>query len=84
MQNELHTRHLYAIVFAYYKRRSILRKDTSVYNIKVEWHDAEQQEFIAKFHSFDNGTNCTYGVGDSKAEAVINLIENAKTWELES
>ncbi len=61
-----------------------MRKDSTQYIINVEW-DGDRYEFIATFNSYDRMPNskCTYGAGNSKGEALMNLIENAKKWELE-
>lgn len=61
-----------------------MRKDSTQYIINVEW-DEDRNEFIATFNSFDAmpRRKCTYGNGDTKGLAIINLIENAKKWEIE-
>jgi hypothetical protein len=56
-----------------------MRRDTSEYTIKTEWNQIDN-EFISTFTRF---VSETYGAGDTKAEAVINLIANSKDWELE-
>ena len=62
-----------------------MRKDTSIYTITVEY-DIDQHEFIATFDSYDGAPDgdCTWGAGDTKGEALMNLIENARDWELEA
>ena len=61
-----------------------MRKDTSNYAINVEY-DIDRREFIATFDSYDGApdSDCTWGAGDTKGEALMNLIENARAWELE-
>jgi len=61
-----------------------MRKDTSQYVIHVQWDDV-RQEFMATFDSYQGApdSDCTWGAGDTKGEAAMNLIENARKWELE-
>lgn len=61
-----------------------MRKDSSQYIINVQY-DVDRREFIATFDSYDGASDsdCTYGAGDTKGEALMNLIENARAWELE-
>jgi len=54
------------------------------YTIHVDWDDI-RQDFVAVFDWYDgapDGHN-TYGLGDTKAEAMLNLIENISDEELE-
>ena len=54
------------------------------YTIQVDWDDM-RHEFVAVFDWYDgapDGHN-TYGLGDTKAEAMLNLIENISDEELE-
>lgn len=62
-----------------------MRKDDSNYTIHVTWEGDYRNEFIATFDSYDGAPDgdCTYGAGDTKGEAIMNLIENARKWELE-
>ena len=56
-----------------------MRIDTSIYSIKVIY-DEEYEEYKARW----NMPKCqTYGVGETKAEAIVNLIENSTNEELE-
>ena len=61
-----------------------MRKDDTQYVINVTWDDIGY-EFKATFDSYQGApdSDCTYGAGDSKGEALMNLIENARQWELE-
>lgn len=59
-----------------------MRTDDSYYDIHVVY-DEENNEFIAKFGGYDEKLGSTYGVGDTKGLAVLNLIENARPWELQ-
>ncbi len=61
-----------------------MRKDSSQYIINVNW-DSDRYEFKATFASYHVliENDCTYGTGNSKGDAVLNLIENARKWELE-
>ena len=63
-----------------------MRKDTSIYTITVTYDDnGYENRFVATFDSYQGApdSDCTYGVGDTKGEALMNLIENARAWELE-
>lgn len=61
-----------------------MRKDDTQYVINVTY-DIDRQEFMATFDSYQGApdSDCTYGAGDTKGEALMNLIENARKWELE-
>ncbi len=61
-----------------------MRKDDTQYVINVTWDDIAY-EFKAAFDSYQGApdSDCTYGAGDTKGEALMNLIENARQWELE-
>ena len=54
-----------------------MRIDTSIYSIKVIY-DEEYEEYKARW----NMPKCqTYGVGETKADAIVNLIENSTNEE---
>lgn len=61
-----------------------MRKDDSQFTINVIY-DESRLEFIATFDNYDGSPDGghTYGAGDNKALAMINLLENAKSWETE-
>ncbi len=61
-----------------------MRKNTTIYTITVTY-DVDRREFISTFDSYQGApdSDCTWGAGDTKGEALMNLIENARNWELE-
>lgn len=57
-----------------------MRRDNTKFVINVNFDDV-CQEFIATFE--DHDSNHTWGAGDTKGAALLNLIENAQAWETE-
>ncbi len=62
-----------------------MRKDDTQYVINVTW-DNDRKDFVATFSSYQAGddSDCTYGAGDTKGQALMDLIENATDCELEA
>ena len=58
-----------------------MRTHDSDYKIHVTYDD-ENQEFVARFRGAHSSKR--YGAGGSKAEALLNLIENSSDSELDA
>lgn len=55
------------------------------HTINTTWNDCAYEPcYHATFDSYDGApdSNCTLGRGDTPQEAMLDLIENCKEWEL--